>query len=183
MKYANKTLSRNSLFWCATTFLSVYTIKYYEMNTALPGYDGVAARRNRPMDAAAIDPDKEAFSTAPHDEESAYAPLGMSDHHDDAHGSADPYGAPSPYGGSHLHGDLYGGATVSQGGSGYGSSGGLGENPFRQDNPFESDSDVGGYHSVQGSTVNSRYNAPAAHDEYDDRPAAFPTANYDRIER
>ncbi|KAL3421220.1 hypothetical protein PVAG01_07665 [Phlyctema vagabunda] len=89
------------LFWCVTAAMSVYGCIYYRKNGYLPG--GSRA----PTNAAMIDPDKEAFSTAPHDDE--YAPVHNTDAHDDEESA---YGggpsetprydahAPSSYGGS-----------------------------------------------------------------------------------
>lgn len=56
-------------------------------------------------------------------------------------------------------------------------------NPFQQDNPFDSDSE---YHRPSpGPAAGGRYAPPSAQDEYEDeqRPVAFPSANYDRITR
>ena len=111
---------------------------------------------------------------APHDEE-AYAPIHTDEHDNDptrlAHSDySDPYGAPShisePYAGA-------GGSTVSDHTA----------NPFQQDNPFDSDSE---YHRPSpGPAAGGRYAPPSAQDEYEDeqRPVAFPSANYDRITR
>ncbi|KAI9049349.1 hypothetical protein LZ554_007193 [Drepanopeziza brunnea f. sp. 'monogermtubi'] len=55
------------LFWVATTFMSLYGVVYYKREGYLPG----ATRA--PFNAQTIDPDKESFSTAPHDDE--YAPV------------------------------------------------------------------------------------------------------------
>ncbi|KAK0615992.1 hypothetical protein B0T17DRAFT_497284 [Bombardia bombarda] len=180
------------LFFCVTTFLSIYTLKYYQWNHRLPGYDKGAG-----SSAQNIDPDKAAFSMTPHDEE-AYAPVNLSDRDDDTHMgahsdySADPYGAPG--GGSHVGSDPFvggGGGGTSHVGT-VSSYGGLNDNPFRQDNsnPFESDTE----YRPAGSSIHSGlglggggsgvggYAAPSAHDDYDDG-ARFPNANYDRIAR
>lgn len=63
--------------------MSVYGLIYYRREGYLPG----ASRA--PHNAQMIDPDKEAFSTAPHDDE--YAPVHNTDEHeipDHAEGSA-----------------------------------------------------------------------------------------------
>jgi hypothetical protein len=189
-----------SLLFAITTFLSIYTLKYFDWNSTLPGYDGVVSRKQQPHDPS--DPDVAAFSLAPHGDEEAYAPLGMNDRdhddHDDhdahsgvgapSHIGSDPYGAPSPYeaptaygGASTSNLGTYGGANASSV-SGYSGAGGsvvssTGENPFRQENPFESD------HEYHGAGA-GRYNAPTAHELYDEegRPAHFPSANYDRVD-
>jgi len=62
------------LLWCASTFMSLYGVAYYRREGYLPG----ASRA--PFNAQAIDPDKEAFSTAPHDDE--YAPVHNTDDHE-----------------------------------------------------------------------------------------------------
>lgn len=71
---------QNRLLWCATTFMSLYGVAYYRREGYLPG----ASRA--PFNAQAIDPDKEAFSTAPHDDD--YARVHNTDDHDDAAGSS-----------------------------------------------------------------------------------------------
>ncbi|KAK1760670.1 hypothetical protein QBC47DRAFT_11793 [Echria macrotheca] len=163
------------LFFCVSTFLSIYTVKYWQWHNRLPGYDKLVLQNQN------IDPDKAAFSLAPHDEE-AYAPVSTDDHDHDPAGRpgahsdySDPYGAPSrvsePYGGA---GAVAAGSTVS----------GLAQNPFQQDNPFDSDTE---YHrtSPGPSATGGRYAPPSAQDEFEDehRPVAFPSANYDRIAR
>ncbi|KAK3326553.1 hypothetical protein B0H66DRAFT_164239 [Apodospora peruviana] len=182
-------LSLYSLFFCVTTFLSIYTLKYYQWNHRLPGYDKSAL-----PDQNTIDPDKAAFSMAPHGEE-AYAPVHMNDHDDHDHEtplagpySADTYGAPAarispdPYGApsSRISPDPYGGPSPGVGGgAGYGGASNAPENPFRQDNPFDDDTE---YHPhVPSVAGGGRYAAPTTHDEYD-ADARFPSANYDRIE-
>ncbi|CAG8962211.1 hypothetical protein HYFRA_00005264 [Hymenoscyphus fraxineus] len=66
------------LLWVLTTLMSLYGVVYYKREGYLPG----ASRA--PHNAQQIDPDKEAFSTAPHDE---YAPVHNIDEqdHDDIH--------------------------------------------------------------------------------------------------
>ncbi|KAK3378236.1 hypothetical protein B0H63DRAFT_241694 [Podospora didyma] len=188
------------LFFCVTTFFSIWTLKYYQWNNKLPGYDKAQSRTHD------VDPDKAAFSMAPHDEE-AYAPVNLSDHDADVHNhpggglglgagsgySADPYGAPSsvsdPYGApSSVVSDPYGPGLGRQASGGSQVGGGYRsppENPFRQDNPFD---DSAEYHSggVGGGPA-GRYAPPSAHDDYEEdqatRPVAFPNADYDRITR
>jgi len=63
------------LFFALTTAMSAYGIKYYRTNGMLPG----ASRA--PYGSSTIDPDKEAFSTAPHDDE--YVPVQNQDHESD----------------------------------------------------------------------------------------------------
>lgn len=57
-----------------TAVMSVYGLMYYRREGHLPG----ASRA--PHNAQMIDPDKEAFSTAPHDDE--YAPVHNADEHE-----------------------------------------------------------------------------------------------------
>ena len=51
--------------------MSIYGLIHYQRNGSLPGASRV------PTNAAMIDPDRDAFSTAPHDDE--YAPVHMND--------------------------------------------------------------------------------------------------------
>jgi hypothetical protein len=63
--------------------MSVYGVIYFRREGVLPGISRL------PSNSATIDPDREAFSTAPHDDE--YAPVHMNDkdHHDDMHHEMD----------------------------------------------------------------------------------------------
>lgn len=66
------------LLFCATTVLSIYSVKYHEWNGRLPGYEHPSAGGQN------IDPDKAAFSTNMHDEEAyAHIPMNDQDDHDD----------------------------------------------------------------------------------------------------
>lgn len=82
----------HSLFFCLTSAMSVYGVIYFRSNGTLPGASRI------PTSASMIDPDHEAFSTAPHDDE--YAPVHMNDKDyshpsemdsGEASGSAQPY--------------------------------------------------------------------------------------------
>ncbi len=152
-----------------TTFLSIYSVKYYQRNNRLPGYDRTGPQSQN------IDPDKAAFSMAPHDEE-AYAPINANDHqdheeHDGGYGGA---GAQGPYAGPS---DPY--ATVHSTHSQVSYGGAPQENPFRQENPFENESEY--HHDSQYGSQLSGYAPPTAQDDYEDhRPAQFPAAPYDR---
>lgn len=88
------------LFFILTTFMSIYACMYYRREGYLPG----ASRA--PNNAAMIDPDKEAFSTAPHDE---YAPVHDTDDHE-IHDAAPSYsgGEPSTMGGGYADAPAYG---------------------------------------------------------------------------
>jgi hypothetical protein len=81
-----KSNTENRLFWCLTALISVYGLLYYRREGYLPGFS------RAPFNAQMIDPDKEAFSTAPHDDE--YARIQNAEEHeipDHAEGSG--YGA------------------------------------------------------------------------------------------
>lgn len=171
------------LFWAASTFVSFYTVQYYNFNGTLPGYDKVGQRSQN------IDPDKAAFSMAPHDEE-AYAPLGGNDNDDD-HLSSRPYNA-----------DSYGSRPMFDSETEYRPH----TSSTRHDNPFDGDyrahsttpsTDIYSadyrahsvtpgmdpYSAGYGSNPDGPriYAPPSAHEDYDSsRPAQFPSANYDR---
>ncbi|KAF7927488.1 uncharacterized protein EAE98_005870 [Botrytis deweyae] len=122
------------LFWILSTAMSFYGLVYYKREGYLPG----ASRA--PNNAAMIDPDKEAFSTAPHDDE--YAPVhNVEEHeehelHDDGYPGGNFVGRvhspdyePSSYGGSYAptstahHDDLEAStAYTGYSASGYGGS-------------------------------------------------------------
>ncbi|GKT84915.1 chaperone-binding protein [Colletotrichum tofieldiae] len=156
-------------------FVTLYTLKYYQFHGTLPGYD------KQKLGGDNIDPDKAAFSMAPHDEE-AYAPVQMDDHNDDNTtlygGTNAPVGGynngsyNSRYGGSSAYG------TEDDDPNRYGSL------PSRQNAAmFDSETEYHSQHptatpaAVQPYTAPEPYTAPAYDD---DRPAQFPTANYDR---
>jgi hypothetical protein len=129
------------------------TFKYYEANNnTLPGYGNIQPRLHDN-----IDPDKEHFSAAPHDEE-AYTRVDMDDHDNERplggpSSYTSPYGAPTDY------------ASTSQVGSHYNEP----ENPFEQhENPF-GDNDYRDNHAA-----GTHYARPSVHDE----TASFPTGNY-----
>jgi len=93
------------LFWCLTTAMSVYGLVYFRREGYLPG----ASRA--PYNAQTIDPDKEAFSTAPHDDE--YAPVHNADEHEIAdHAEGSGYG-PGP---SSSMGNRYDASSYTSGG-------------------------------------------------------------------
>lgn len=158
------------LFWAGTTFLSAYTLKYYQFNGTLPGYDNITRKGGHQN----IDPDKAAFSMAPHDEE-AYAPIHNDDH--DEHSSNVPYNA-----------DSYGSRPMFDSETEYRphSTTPSHDNPFG-DNSYRAHSTSPAndpYSSGYGSHPDAsgpRIYAPPSAEEYDDgRPAQFPAANYDR---
>ncbi|KAI1398092.1 hypothetical protein F4819DRAFT_469668 [Hypoxylon fuscum] len=162
------------LAWIATTAISVYTLRYYRLTDSLPGYENIGRSQN-------IDPDKAAFSMAPHDEE-AYAPVQMDDHHDD-HDHHDhhegPYD-PDSFAPRLELDTAYRPHSVSPAPH---------ENPF--DNAYRANSHSPAHSDLYGdpygsTTSSSRphiYAPPAAEDYDDDRPVQFPSANYDRTLR
>ncbi|KAK4041661.1 hypothetical protein C8A01DRAFT_14640 [Parachaetomium inaequale] len=167
------------LFFGVTTFFSIWTLKYYQWNNRLPGYDRAQ------LNSQNIDPDKAAFSMAPHDEE-AYAPVNVNDHEHDDHLDGSHYGGgagASVVGGGARsdYSDPYGAGTASHvGGASTVSS--YHDNPFRQQeaNPFDSHETE--YSSASMSAAGGgRYAAPTAMDGFED--ARFPHADYDRITR
>lgn len=71
--------------WVITTIMSLYGVMYWSREGYLPG----ASRA--PYNAQSIDPDKEAFSTAPHDDD--YAPVQNTDDQDAPDHEGSRYGA------------------------------------------------------------------------------------------
>ncbi|KAF6819789.1 chaperone-binding protein [Colletotrichum sojae] len=164
-----------TLLFCVSTFVSLYTLKHYQFHGALPGYDKQKIGNDN------IDPDKAAFSMAPHDEE-AYAPVNMDDHLDESN----PYNnTPSNQG---SYNDRYGNNTSAYGAgsTAYGPEDDdpnrYGSLPSRHNNAAMFDSETE-YHSQQPTVTPAvqPYTAPGYDD--DDRPAQFPVANYDRTLR
>ncbi|PNH45173.1 hypothetical protein VD0004_g2672 [Verticillium dahliae] len=171
-----------TLLFGASTAVSVYTLRHYRFHGELPGYDKQRIKNDN------IDPDKAAFSMAPHDEE-AYAPVQMDDHPD--------HHADTGYGGG---GGFNDNPYRPGGGSAYGEDDDpnrYGSLPSRHNGPmFDSETE---YNSHQTSAVGGRqsspnpyggprqpspYAPPTAHDDYDDNaPAQFPSANYNRTLR
>lgn len=172
MAQANRTPC--SLFFCVTTFLSIWTLKYYQWNNRLPGYDRAQ------LGSQNIDPDKAAFSLAPHDEE-AYAPVNMADHDNDDHHDGSHYGGGGSTSGARSdYSDPYGAGGGSQVGAASTVSS-YHDNPFRSQeggNPFDNDTE---YHSGRVSAAGGRYTQSTTTDPFED--ASFPHANYDRITR
>ncbi|KEY73307.1 hypothetical protein S7711_01426 [Stachybotrys chartarum IBT 7711] len=163
-----------------TTFISGYTMQYYNFHGTLPGYDA----RKIGGGGDNIDPDKAAFSMAPHEEE-AYQRVNADEN--EASGSG--------YGGGG------GGGSASAYDTGYGNA-----NPYSHD-----DDDPSRYGSLPPRTTNTMfdndteynpgvsqglYAAPAPSEPYasqvsyggrqspyDDGPAQFPAGDYDRVHR
>lgn len=147
-----------SLLFAASTFVSAYTMTYYNFHNTLPGYDNRKIRSG----SNDIDPDKEAFSMAPHGDE-AYDRVHMEDHeHEDA--------SHAPYNGGRYDADDP---------SRYGAL------PRRESPPlFDSNTE---YNSGQ----QTHYTPPPAQPlssnpataTYNNGPAQFPAGNYDRVDR
>ncbi|CAK7222960.1 hypothetical protein SEUCBS140593_005078 [Sporothrix eucalyptigena] len=188
----------NTIFFGVTTFFSLVTLKYYQFNNHLPGYENLGSKGG----GQNIDPDMAAFSTAPHDEE-PYARINNMDpdydhEHNDYHSEMGGYGGGgstvggnggSGYAnaGSHMDSSYLGGGGGGSvaGGSAYGgSSVSHQENPFRQDNPFDDNHGLrpaASSASLGTSVAHSGYAPPTVHDAYDEeRPTHFPAADYDR---
>ncbi|KAF4630455.1 hypothetical protein G7Y89_g7686 [Cudoniella acicularis] len=137
------------LFWILTTLMSLYGVVYYKREGYLPG----ASRA--PHNAQMIDPDKEAFSTAPHDDE--YARVHNVDDNEVIHDAGGPgYGL----------------------GSGYGSEP---SNPGNQSPRYEAPY-TGGYvpPSVHDDTSYSAYAGASSVGSSSGR-AQFPDARYDNV--
>ncbi|KAK8100961.1 uncharacterized protein PG998_007634 [Apiospora kogelbergensis] len=159
------------LFWIGTTIVSLYTVQYYNFNGNLPGYDKVGKR------AQNIDPDKAAFSMAPHDEE-AYAPVNMDDHDGDHLGPSHhtPYNA-----------DSYGSRPMFDSETEYRPHTSSTAAP-QLDNPFADAGRLTPHNDPYASSYGGsdaggpRLYAPPSVSDFDDvtRPAQFPAGNYDR---
>ncbi|OAA68725.1 chaperone-binding protein [Niveomyces insectorum RCEF 264] len=182
----------NTLLFCATTFYSVYSLKYYQFNGSLPGYDRLGSTQK--LSQNNIDPDMAAFSTAPHDDE-PYAHINDMDDYEqhDGHdyrsdvsgsgvGGYGGSGSGYAHAGSHVNSSYF---DTGAGGSVAGSSTAYGgANPF---DDGHASSSIGGLrpaasHSSLGtSTAPSGYAPPTVHDAFDeDQPVRFPEADYDR---
>lgn len=136
---------------------------YANFHGSLPGYD------NRPIRTGSndIDPDKEAFSMAPHDDE-AYERVQMNDHENDPHGPGsynNRYSNANPYSGGDRYDDddpdRYGALPPRQSGAMFDSSTEYNPGPA----PVPS--------------MSMPYRPPMAEDY--NEPAKFPAANYDRV--
>ncbi|KAH9909736.1 hypothetical protein F4778DRAFT_11865 [Xylariomycetidae sp. FL2044] len=167
------------LFWILSTLVSIFTLRYYQANGDLPGYDKIGSSQN-------IDPDKAAFSMAPHDEE-AYAPIQHSDHDED-HLDVNPYGGGSSSSNAY-NADSYGARPLYEAENSYrpqhtSSPAPPHDNPF--DNSYRTHSTSPHPDPYASDPYSSQVGGPQVYvppraDDYDDgRPAQFPSANYDR---
>lgn len=141
-----------SVLFVLSSLVSAYTLRYWQSHGNLPGYDNRKIRGG----GENIDPDKAAFSMAPHDDE-AYERVNMDDSEalaGERYGHVNPYSA-DDYDDPNRYGAL----------------------PPRN-NMFDADTE---YSSAVGGPSSSvaAYGSSGPYDE----PAQFPTGNYDRIER
>ncbi|KAF5004489.1 hypothetical protein FDECE_9020 [Fusarium decemcellulare] len=149
-----------TLLFAATTFVSAYTLNYYNNHNILPGYD------NRQIRSDNIDPDKAAFSMAPHDDE-AYERVNM----DDNEPQGNPYGTSynsSTFNSTSRYGDANPYSAEDE--DRYGSP------PGRNNTLFDNDTE---YHSG-GAPPSMPANYAHQPGGYDDTPVQFPAGNYDR---
>lgn len=158
--------------FAVTTLVSGYTMQYYKFHGNLPGYDNRKIRSGED-----IDPDKAAFSMAPHDDE-AYERVNMDD--TEVGGGASAYGASSSLGGE----------PYSQGGEPYSHVNPYSADDFDDPNRYGSASsrNHGMFDNTTEYSSGGLGNAPpsmpyGAQSEIHDGPAQFPSANYDRMER
>ncbi|PHH83300.1 hypothetical protein CDD82_2270 [Ophiocordyceps australis] len=152
----------NTLLFFATTMVSAYTLQFYKFHGTLPGYD---ARQIRVPDGANIDPDKAAFSTAPHDDE-AYERVNMDEHETGGSTFADPgrYGHANPYSAAD---------NDDEDPNRYGAL------PVRNNSPFHVNTE---YTPGDPNPPDAYPYSGALHNAYGDEPARFPAANYDRVQ-
>ncbi|ODA79860.1 hypothetical protein RJ55_05457 [Drechmeria coniospora] len=157
-----------TLLFVATSLVSAYTLQYYNFHGCLPGYDSRQVRGGESV--SNVDPDKAAFSMAPHDEE-AYERVNADDH--DAGPGSGPgsysahgrYGHANPYGADDDDPNRYGSLP-----------------PRNNGGFFDAETEYG----AAGVPVPSvPYGGPAtSHSPYmDDEPAQFPAAHYERGQR
>ncbi|GAO16861.1 hypothetical protein UVI_02011820 [Ustilaginoidea virens] len=153
------------LFFGATTFVSAYTLTYWKFHGSLPGYDN---RKLRGGDSN-IDPDKAAFSMAPHGEE-AYQRVDANDQ--DGSGSGSAYADAGRYG--HAKPYSHGREEEDDDPDRYGAL------PPRRTELFSQDTE---YSSGGAGLPPASHTYGALRDDYDQEPAKFPAANYDRVVR
>jgi hypothetical protein len=156
-----------TLLFGGTTFLSGYTLQYYKFHGTLPGYDS-----RQIHDGGNIDPDKAAFSMAPHDEE-AYERVHMDDH--DAVGPS----SSTSYGGAGAYSDNQYGNANPYSADDYDDPNRYGALPPRNNAMFDSDLEYSSGANQAPPRQSSPYGGAQAYDE----PAQFPAANYDRTIR
>lgn len=148
-----------------TTFLSLYAVFYYKREGYLPGASRV------PSNAQAIDPDKDAFSTAPHDDE--YAPVHNIDDHDHEldHNNLNGPLSPGGYGSSSYDHPSYGGSASGSAAPAYGAY----APPPPEDTGYHSGGEPQGYTGYMGATGRQ---SPVIGDN---GRVHFPQARYDNV--
>ncbi|CAH0017248.1 unnamed protein product [Clonostachys rhizophaga] len=162
-----------TVFWIATVIVSGFTWNYFKFHGSLPGYD------NRKLGGESIDPDKAAFSMAPHDDD-AYERVNMDDHEANAGGYGDynqstvssnninNHYASNPYSADDFDDSNHYGSVPPRNTAGM----------FDSNTEYNSSDYNSG--PVTGAPVPQPYGSrPTAYDE----PAQFPAGNYDRVER
>lgn len=149
-----------SLLFVGSSLVSGYTLQYYKFHGNLPGYDNRKIRGGE-----SIDPDKAAFSMAPHDDE-AYERVNMDDNDHAYAGAGERYGHVNPYSADDFDDpNRYGGSMPPRN-----------EPLYEADNAFSSGA-AGG-----PPLSDNPYGASVSPRPFDG-PAQFPAANYDRIAR
>ncbi|KAG6033164.1 hypothetical protein E4U41_006979 [Claviceps citrina] len=161
------------LLFGATTFVSAYTLTYWRFHGSLPGYD----TRKLCSGDNNIDPDKAAFSMAPHDEE-AYERINVDDHDtNNPYVDSARYGHSNPY--SHDDDDAAGAGVGEADADRYGA--------HRRSDLFNQDTEYGGSGAgLSSSAFQHTYNGSqigGSRVSYSDEPAKFPSANYDGVTR
>ncbi|KAM3510690.1 hypothetical protein MY11210_005671 [Beauveria gryllotalpidicola] len=160
-----------TLLFGGSAFISGYTMTYYKFHGSLPGYSNRKIRGG----SNDIDPDKEAFSMAPHGDE-AYERVHMDDHDHDGPSAgtgsySNRYGTdPNPYSSGHYEqedSNRYG-AVPPRGNAGA---------FFNTETQYHSGGGAGSPPPVVPAS--SPYRPPAV----EDAPVHFPPANYDRVDR
>ncbi|KJZ71449.1 hypothetical protein HIM_09173 [Hirsutella minnesotensis 3608] len=154
----------NTLLWAGTSFLSAWTLQYYNFHGTLPGYDthkllaggGGGGITN-------IDPDKAAFSMADDEYERV--------HMDDHEANSSPYGGSARYG----HANPYSAEDYDDPNR-YGTLPPRGETLLNADTEYTS-----GGGMAPGRTPSPYHGGGGSHGHYSDEPAQFPAGNYDRI--
>lgn len=153
--------------------MSGYTLQYYKFHGTLPGYD------SRQINDGNIDPDKAAFSMAPHDEE-AYERVNMDDHDNGPSGSS-AYGGAGAYTDNMGGGAQYGSANPYSADD-YDDPNRYGALPPRNNAMFDSDLEYSSGANPPPPRQSSPYGGAAGSAAYDE-PAQFPSGNYDRTIR
>ncbi|KAH7318367.1 hypothetical protein B0I35DRAFT_409269 [Stachybotrys elegans] len=163
-----------TLLFVATTVVSGYTMQYYNFHGTLPGYDSRQIRTGGDN----IDPDKAAFSMAPHEEE-AYQRINP----DDNEASGSGYGNGSTYDGGYSNANPY--SHDDDDPNRYGSTQSRTSDRYNADSEYSS----GANHPLYTSSTpapSEPYGSQASYgrqDPYEDSPAQFPVADYDRVHR